>query len=107
MVATSIGVRRGLSYMAYSEATEISEIKSDNNVNAANSLSSQGRTNEAQMYSESFNLHFYGHSMSRQEPIGNEPLGPITRQNQGSSRRPLDVPNAVAGLFAVQIELGP
>ena len=49
MVATSIGVRRGLSYMAYSEATEISEIKSDNNVNAANSLSSQGRTNEAQM----------------------------------------------------------
>ena len=30
-----------------------------------------------------------------------------TRQNQGSSRRPLDVPNAVAGLFAVQIEPGP
>ena len=28
-------------------------------------------------------------------------------QSQGSSRRPLDVPNAVAGLFAVQIEFGP
>ena len=31
MVATSFMIRRGLSYMAYSEATEISEINSDDN----------------------------------------------------------------------------